>query len=714
MTAERPSHGPDAGADGEYWPLHLWNHLSIVLHPLRNRESDERRDLPADKKIGSTNFLRNRSQGFLFLSWFNKPTGRIPWEQRRELDVPPGSVGLFGTVDFPHELVAIKRILGITKHTMRFMRQGTKYPPELAYSTVLGDLRAEDVIQLPSWPPVFAHTYALQVHRMVPLQDFEATIFMKYYNGGTLKEFLQKFRDNKEHVPEPFIWHVIAELGRAFAFLHTGTMRGYDDTGRDRDSYIRSRDSDRYDDPILSCPTVPEWDPIIHSDAHLDNIWLQYPTREEVIYIRNEYPEQRYGDEFPMVVLGDFGVAFNESRALQLYDEARREQTERKYARERARREQERRQQTRRKQARRAEPRWWEPEGEDDYCCFNQPTMPERSTWRDKASLGFIIKHLMLATHPHVNTDTNNMHNDFMRPDGTQVSLAPAGWEAAVVTTYSQSLQDVAAAFESLVSLLTHGVRGQRDFFTSLAHATSADWTRWPTNQWLYGQRIAEADYVVRTTLWNQEFHHDRWEVPGLDNGARSLRWTKPIESVVPIRSRDRYPPTIRTDWRVVWKDLEKVIETEFNDHEYPDHAPYERRPVEIMKVWPDFVRQEDREMVTVDSEFQRFDPIDPAEDDWDYVKDKKASKRASEEKRRWTEWRLRSTAPSDPDEDPDEEMPDYESSQSPEEQRWGAQARRAQIAASGLGSQYRYVGGHSSNKKQKKVRRREKKVHFR
>lgn len=121
--------------------------------------------------------------------------------------------------------------------------------------------------------PVFVQTYAYQVHQNDPPKDTKVTIYQKYYNGGTLYVFVGLAKKRQQPVPEAFIWHVIAQIGRALSWLHTGdvNLRGYN-----VNSYPDHRKDAGHD--INTRPTIDGRDPVVHADLNLSNIYLHYPT----------------------------------------------------------------------------------------------------------------------------------------------------------------------------------------------------------------------------------------------------------------------------------------------------------------------------------------------------------------------------------------------------------------------------------------------------
>ncbi|KAK4224692.1 hypothetical protein QBC38DRAFT_484952 [Podospora fimiseda] len=580
---------------------HFWNHLSIVLHPTRNPEyearakADEEREDPSQ----SSWYLEQRDRGFVFISWFNKPTGRIPWKTQKDKGKPGGSVGLFVTVDHPHELVVIKRILGHTERTLNYSLNRFTHP-EAAFNTVRDEVMQK--VTLPSFPSSLPQTYAFQVHGDGPDKNrrrAEATIFQKYYNGGNLKELVLQHKRLKRQIPEPFIWHVISELGRAYSVLHLGeanrryTVAEYNANHNNQAHAMNNRGMGT---------NWSEEDAIIHSNGRLENIFLHWPDDAAERDHATDGSYRKYRSEgCPMVVLGDFGLAFQARKAMEL---------------------------TR----------------DDVLSHISHPTMPERTTWRDKAHLGHIVKHLLLAHHP--DTDIcENMYQDFRQVAARgEIQLVGHLDALGLTALYSPRLLEVAVNLERLGNLLTRSANGTEDFWTNLRNTAANDWDNWIRNNTLYGSTIAEADYVLDSNLWGTGRFAlpDQYRLPKdlpnrdtlFSNGLYDLKWATPKETLIPVRSRARYPPDTRRDWRAVWRYLEKRIDHEFSDYRYRDHAPYEERPVEIMKVWPKRGMEEESP--------SKYDPpmeaVDPDPNDWNEPRRKRRERDEEKGRRRRNE----------------------------------------------------------------------------
>ncbi|MCJ1400886.1 hypothetical protein MMC11_004097 [Xylographa trunciseda] len=104
-------------------------------------------------------------------------------------------------------------------------------------------------------------------------------LMLEFYNGGTLESFIETYSKQNKPIPEPFIWHVIDQTARAYAYLHFGHVDGR-----------KAEDKD--------------WVPIVHRDGANNNIFLHF--REPGIKPRKS---DRFIDAFPRIVLGDLGYA---------------------------------------------------------------------------------------------------------------------------------------------------------------------------------------------------------------------------------------------------------------------------------------------------------------------------------------------------------------------------------------------------------------------
>ncbi|KAK3950625.1 hypothetical protein QBC32DRAFT_11072 [Pseudoneurospora amorphoporcata] len=112
---------------------------------------------------------------------------------------------------------------------------------------------------------------------------YNASLYYEYPNGGSLEHAIMRInRAGKEtqYVEEPFIWHLIEQLGRALLFLHFGVERD----GREPD-----------DDN--------NWQAVCHRWLTMDNIMLHWPAEDE-----EGYDESAHG-RLPRVALTNFDNA---------------------------------------------------------------------------------------------------------------------------------------------------------------------------------------------------------------------------------------------------------------------------------------------------------------------------------------------------------------------------------------------------------------------
>ena len=71
------------------------------------------------------------------------------------------------------------------------------------------------------------------------------SLFSRYYNGGTLEEFIEKYAAKKRPVPEHFVWLVAERLAEVIRYFNFGTVPGTDDELDDWDrTYIGSSPAD--------------------------------------------------------------------------------------------------------------------------------------------------------------------------------------------------------------------------------------------------------------------------------------------------------------------------------------------------------------------------------------------------------------------------------------------------------------------------------------
>ena len=96
-------------------------------------------------------------------------------------------------------------------------------------------------------------------------------IYLDYYDGGDLGQFMDKVFKDGMRLEENFVWHCYQQLCEALAYIHTGYKAL----------------SQKYETPLWG----DSWTPIIHGDIKPMNIFVKLSTR----------------NCFPELVLGDFG-----------------------------------------------------------------------------------------------------------------------------------------------------------------------------------------------------------------------------------------------------------------------------------------------------------------------------------------------------------------------------------------------------------------------
>lgn len=102
----------------------------------------------------------------------------------------------------------------------------------------------------------------------------------EFCEGGTLMQAMKLYISMDEHFPEAFLWHLFESLAEAVRYCHNGSRKG-------EEGYIES------------------WDPVIHRDIILTNIFLHHSGETNT---------------YAIVKLGDFGcaVTLGEVRAKKL------------------------------------------------------------------------------------------------------------------------------------------------------------------------------------------------------------------------------------------------------------------------------------------------------------------------------------------------------------------------------------------------------------
>lgn len=105
-------------------------------------------------------------------------------------------------------------------------------------------------------------------------------LYIEYCDQGTLEDYIERFIDLDIPVPKHFVENVFMSLAKAIRHCHYGPIEAQDD------------------------PQAEGWDPIIHRDIILTNVFL------------NSGKNHR-----SQVKLGDFGCALTESQIAKMYEE---------------------------------------------------------------------------------------------------------------------------------------------------------------------------------------------------------------------------------------------------------------------------------------------------------------------------------------------------------------------------------------------------------
>ncbi|KAK3296647.1 uncharacterized protein B0H64DRAFT_356156 [Chaetomium fimeti] len=421
-------------------PEFSYSHHGLVFYPLEVPEIAERIHLVNNKDNESSRYLHARAQGFVVLHWIQPPRVNEPRF---------ASVGIFASVDYPHELVIVKKLPEISRRVQASNRD-FPMPAEVEQSS-LSDKDADVARQLPLYHEnmgltPFPQLHAFQVHkrtigRQLTTPDEDVTLFYKYYNGGTLRNLIKKYADAGRRVPEGFIWHVLAQLCRAVSWLHTGHIPSRDDNlGRGDAS-----------NPPKTAPD--KWEPICHQDMHADNIFLHFPTDEE----KEADPRlEQFTDYLPQVIVADFGLSFQakNDRSQEL--------------------------------------------GVDP----NNPYLPEHSTWKDKADIGEAILRLLVPDYSPTESDITIFHHaGFLDPRfcGTHPEEQMGDYSKELVECWSQ--------FEPLVLLILK----PDEWLQGVESSDGSHWKTWPTNEAVFGTTIAMADRHVEAYINSDNKESLRW-----------------------------------------------------------------------------------------------------------------------------------------------------------------------------------------------------------
>lgn len=520
---------------------------TIVVHPLKNPEIEQRWKLHLDQDNVSSRYLRGRPSGFIFLRWF-----------KRSRSV---RVGLYATVDAPQELVVIKTLRGLPDWTVDSASNKQQVmASEIEFSSVFNERGPLDPLVkrgLPLYDTVndtrtpFVQLHAFQVHRLgskddkcgdevqagdsedemaesgrkkdpaenEPYRKFGASLFYKYYNGGTLHDFIDKYRIAQKPVPEGFIWHVIAQLGRAVSWLHTDHMPSrkhniMDEQNIELSEHPTSRSNLAVN---LARRNGPGWVPICHLDGHRENVWLHYPTDEEKC---RDPSLEHFTDSLPQIIMGDFGLAMAADK-----------------------------------------------NADDPFSQQRNPTTPHLEAARDKADIGDNVMGLMTA---HLDSGQRNiLYRRLSEPKCPEYIISNINRMAPLVDPnapgqpYSLELHDCLQRFDILIRLL-----GTNEFYQALAAQNTSRLNKIPSHDFVFGSLIAQADCQVDKYIKGGNMQPVRWTQ--CDNVYMPYHYA-PSESGQAEGKGDvdgtEYGH-VRHDWMRVHRGLERVVERRFM--EYP------------------------------------------------------------------------------------------------------------------------------------------------
>jgi serine/threonine protein kinase len=130
---------------------------------------------------------------------------------------------------------------------------------------------------LPSyWPRLIEYSHLKEEGR------WEWSLIFQHCNGGDLEDLREEYSKLGQPVPEPLIWHIVAQVSKNLAYLHHGLQR--------------------------DGSFVPNWQPFLHGDVGPPNIFLHYPPPS-----LSSKSDISPSFDLPEVLLGDFGRAVKAS-----------------------------------------------------------------------------------------------------------------------------------------------------------------------------------------------------------------------------------------------------------------------------------------------------------------------------------------------------------------------------------------------------------------
>ena len=341
---------------------------------------------------------------------------------------------------------------------------------------------------------VFPQTHALQHF------DDHAVLYGKYYNGGNIWDMARWFHRNGRVVPEVFIWHFIAQMGRAFSWLHFGQH-----TNPFEKSFIEGNE---------------DWKPLAHMDAHPANYMLHFPTPEELAAANDPVLAELCSYGLPQIVLADFG------EMIQIERDARKDEFKNKM------------------------------DTAIEFQLFQEyyeggAFAEDWETWKDRAYFAYM---LFLLTGADMGPN-GRLTDDKENWDG-EIASFPKISDSAVAERlrdkgYSEDLIEVLRQLEYLAPLAYQDqrfilVRKKRSWWKIFEDAAADEertpWKWWPTFPYFYSEMVQLADRKVAE--FKEYAATDKLEEEDLDRIRNHLtRDPGPRPALMPFRVRD---PEIR------------------------------------------------------------------------------------------------------------------------------------------------------------------------
>ncbi|KAK2804730.1 hypothetical protein FQN50_006468 [Emmonsiellopsis sp. PD_5] len=115
--------------------------------------------------------------------------------------------------------------------------------------------------------------------REASLTSNGAALYMECCDMGSVWDFVENMANNRQAIPEPFVWHVLLSLTAALCWMHSGFS-----------SYAEAA--------ACSRNVKLGWRTILHRDMKPDNVFFKHAPRANA-----------FSHSFPGVKLGDFGLS---------------------------------------------------------------------------------------------------------------------------------------------------------------------------------------------------------------------------------------------------------------------------------------------------------------------------------------------------------------------------------------------------------------------